>query len=54
MLEVFQIITLVLVDVLLLQKIAEHIRLRHDRKRQEAEALTYQYPPSVLFGKEGS
>jgi hypothetical protein len=52
MLEVFQIITLVLVDVVLLQKIAEHIRLRHDRKKQEAEELAYQHPPSVLFGRE--
>ncbi len=45
-------ITLVLVDVVLLQKIAEHIRLRHDRKKQEAEELAYQHPPSVLFGRE--
>ena len=52
MLEVFQIITLVLVDVVLLQKIAEHIRLRHDRKKQQAEELIDQYPPSVLYGKE--
>jgi hypothetical protein len=52
MVEVMHIITLVLVDVLLVQKIAEHIRLRQDKKKQEAEALAYQYPPSVLYGKE--
>jgi len=52
MIEIIGAITLVLLDVFLLQKIAEHMRLRHDRKKQEAEALAYEYPPSVLFGKE--
>jgi len=52
MIEVMHIVTLVLVDVLLMQKIAEHIRLRQDRKKQQAEDLIHQYPPSVLYGKE--
>tara|TARA_R110000824_G_scaffold128320_1_gene289123 strand:- start:166 stop:327 length:162 start_codon:yes stop_codon:yes gene_type:complete len=52
MIEIIGAITLVLLDVFLLQKIAEHMRLRHDRKKQEAEDLVHQYPPSVLYGKE--
>ena len=52
MVEVLHIVTLVLVDVLLMQKIAENIRLRQDRKKQKAEELAYHYPPSVLYGKE--
>jgi hypothetical protein len=52
MLEIISALTLVLLDVVLLQKIAEHMRLRHDRKKQEAEDLIHQHPPSALYGKE--
>ena len=52
MLEVIQIVTLVLLDVLLLQKIADHMRDLQEKKKIRKEQEMFQMPPSAMFRGE--
>jgi hypothetical protein len=50
MLEVSAIITLILLDVVLLQKIADHVRSIQELRREKKELENYETPPTALLG----
>jgi hypothetical protein len=52
MLETIQIVTLVLLDVLLLQKIADHLRDLQEKRKMRKEQDMFHMPPSALFKGE--